>query len=99
GWGGGADTPVRARGRRRRRTGGRSAEPRPAALGVPEPPLGRRLPHPPPPDRRGRATRGARLREPLRALAPGAEGRLARARRPRGGRRRALRPGEPPDRP
>ena len=66
------------------------------AHGVPEPPLGRRLPDRPPAHRARRAGPGGPLRVPVRAVAAGDQAGLAGERRPRGGRRRAVRPRRPP---
>ena len=72
----------------------------PAAQRLPEPAVGRRLPHRPTPGRRRRRRTGRPLRVPLRAVAPRARPeRLARARRPGRGGRAAPRPRQPPRRP
>src|SRR5690606_5868722 len=72
---------VRAHGRggaRRHPAGPREG---PAAHRLPEPALGRRLPHPAQADRGRRAGRGPAAGVALRTLAAGAQGRLARDRR------------------
>src|SRR5690606_22201120 len=79
--------------------GGARRGTRPAALRLPEPPLGQRLPHAEEAGRRRRARRRVPLRVPLRALASAAQGRLAGVGRPGGDRRPALRPRQPCRRP